>query len=217
MAYNYRSAALVATTPLSGTKEYFLSSLDVAGNSRSQTGFMVTVDSTAPTASDIQTTNVSGEPWAEPGDTIGFTYSEQIDPESILAGWTGSTANTVVRLVDGGCTLILCSDDSVTVWNAANGTQLPLGSVDLNRSDYHGGGLIGTSPPLTFGLSGTPSTMVQSGSTITVTLGTASATAETAGGNSATTWTPDTAAYDAAGNLASSGAVNETEVSDREF
>lgn len=220
VAYNYRSAELVAMTPLlAGNKHYSITSLDAAGNSRTQDGYAVTVDNTAPIASDIQTTNVAGGTVgrAQPGDTILFTYSEQVDPESILPGWTGSSTNVVVRLIDGGCTLILCSNDSVVVRNAADSAALPLGSVNLNRSDYHGGGLLGTQAPLTFGASGTASTMVQSGVTITVTLGTGSATADTAGGSATMTWSPSTTAYDAAGNSASSASVNETGTADREF
>lgn len=223
-AYTHRSAELVAATPLAaGSKQYTVSSLDVAGNSRTQTGYTVTVDNTAPTASNIQTTNVSGGTAgrAQAGDTIVFTYSEQIDPESMLAGWTGSSTNVVVRLIDGGCTLILCSDDSVAIWNAADSVPLPFGSVNLNRSDYHGGGLLGAQSPLRFGASGTPSTMVQTGATITITLGTGSGTADTAGGNGTMAWAPSATAYDAAGNLTSlingNDSVDETGTADREF
>lgn len=220
VSYSHRSAPLVATTPLSvGSKAYSVTSVDVAGNTRVQAGYAVTVDNTAPTASDVQTTNVSGGTVgrAQPGDTIVFTYSEQLDPQSILAGWTGSSTNVVVRLIDGGCTLFLCSDDSFTVWNGANTSQLPFGSVNLNRSDYHGGGLLGAKAPLTFGASGTPSTMVQSDVTITVTLGTGSGTAETANGSATMNWSPTTTPYDAAGNSATSASINESGSSDREF
>lgn len=224
VAYTHRSASLLATVPLSaGSKGYSITSLDVAGNTRIQTGYAVTVDSTAPTASDIQTTNVSGGTvgLAQVGDTIIFTYSEQIDPQSILAGWTGSSTNVVVRLIDGGCTLNVlvkvCSDDSFVVRNAANSAQLPLGSVNLNRSDYHGGGLLGAQTPISFGATGTASTMVQSGGTITVTLGTGSGAADTAGGNGTMAWSPSIIAYDAAGNAASTNGVNETGTADREF
>ena len=220
VSYTHRSAELAAANPLTaGSKAYSITSLDVAGNTRTQTGYAVTVDNTAPTASNVQTTNVGGGTAgrAQLGDTIVFTYSEQIDPESILAGWTGSSANMVVRLIDGGCTLILCSDDSFTLWNAANSAQLPFGSVNLNRSDYHGGGLLGAQPPLTFGASGTASTMVQSGATITITLGTGSGTADTAGGNGTMAWSPSATPYDAAGNAASTTSVNEGGSGDREF
>jgi hypothetical protein len=219
-AYTHRSGELVAATGLTaGSKQYSVSSRDVAGNSRIQTGYAVTVDNTVPTASNIQTTNGSGGTAgrAQPGDTIVFTYSEQIDPESTLPGWTGASINVVVRLIDGGCTLVLCSDDIVTIWNASDNAQLPLGSVNLSRSDYHGGSLLGAATPLRFGASGTPSTMVQSGATITVTLGTGSGTADTAGGTATMAWAPSTIAYDAAGNLTSSNGVNEGGTADREF
>ena len=210
----------MATTPLpAGEKVYSITSLDNAGNTRTQTGYGVIVDSTAPFASDIQTTNVTGgvASRAQLGDTIIFTFSEQIDPQSILTGWTGSSTNVVVRLIDGGCTLVLCSDDSVEIRNATDTTQLPLGTIDLNRSDYHGGGLLGAQAPLRFGATGTPSTMVQTTSTITVTLGTASSTADTAGGSAAITWSPSSAAYDAAGNPMTTTVRNESGPADRDF
>jgi hypothetical protein len=219
-AYTHRSGELVAAASLTaGGKQYSVSSLDVAGNSRTQTGYGVTVDNTAPTASNIQTTNVGGGTAgrAQPGDTIVFTYSEQIDPESILAGWTGVSTNVVVRLIDGGCTLIFCSDDSVTIWNATDGAQLPFGSVNLNRSDYYGGGLLGAQPPLRFGASGTPSTMIKEGATITITLGTGSATAETANGSATMNWTPSASAYDIAGNPTAGDSASESGTADKEF
>ena len=222
--YTHRSAALTASTPLAnGARAYSMASVDVAGNSRSQTGYSATVDNTAPSASDIQTTNVTGgvNGRAEAGDTVRFTYSEQVDPASILTGWSGSSTNVVLRLIDGGCTLSLlvtvCEDDRVEVYDAANADQLPLGTVDLNQSDYHGGGLLGTQAPLTFGASGTPSTMVQSGATITVTLGTASGAADTATSSGSMVWSPSTAAYDGAGNAALSSVVSELGTSDKEF
>lgn len=43
VAYTHRSASLLATTPLSaGSKGYSITSLDVAGNTRLQTGYAVT-------------------------------------------------------------------------------------------------------------------------------------------------------------------------------
>ena len=67
------------------------------------------------------------------GDTIIFTFSEPIDPTSIVAGWdgTGST-HVIIRLSDTE----LLDDDEILVYNAANSSQLPLGVVDLDRTDY---------------------------------------------------------------------------------
>jgi hypothetical protein len=216
--YNYKSALQTAmATP--GTTYSILSTFDVAGNTQSQSNHSVLLDNTAPAAAGIQTANggsTAGK--AETGDTIVFTYSERIDPHSIVSGWTGSSTNVVVRLIDGGCVALnlLCEDDSFQIFNAGNSAALPLGIVNLNNHGYHGGGLGGTQPALTFGASGTASTMVQSGSMITITLGTASGSADT-GSSTTMQWSPSTTAYDAAGNNASGSSINESGTSDREF
>ena len=59
-----------------------------------------------------------------------LTFSEVIDPESVLAGWTGAATNVVVRITNAG------GGDVVTIRNAANTAQLPLGSVDLTGTQY---------------------------------------------------------------------------------
>ncbi len=223
VAYNYRSASQTAKTPLTaGAYTYAITTNDVAGNSATQSSLPVTVDNTAPTASDIQSTNVGGgtNGKAELGDTIVFTYSEVVDPESILTTWTGASTNVVVRLIDGGCTLILCADDSFEIWNATNTARLPVTSsagVTLGSFDYNGDGIgLGSDADITFGATGTASTMVRSGSTITITLGTASRAANT-GGSGTMQWAPSATAYDAGGNAASTTVRNETGSGDRDF
>lgn len=206
VSYNRRSGSLTATAVLpAGTYAYSISMTDVAGNSRIQTGFSVEVDNTAPAASDIQTANggsIVGR--ADIGDTITYTFSEPIDPNSILAGWTGASQNVVVRLNQ------VTGNDTVTIYNSANTTQLPFGTVQLGRSDY-------TSSSRTFGATGTPSTMVMSGNAITFTLGTQSGAASTAAGTGTMNWTPSTTAQDRAGNACSSTAKTETGTADKEF
>jgi hypothetical protein len=223
VSYTHRSGPLLATTPLAeGPRPYSLTSVDAAGNGRTQSGFVVTVDNTVPTAVDIQTTNgaVGTQGSAEAGDTVTFIYSERVDPESILAGWGGAPVDVVVRIVDGGCLLVIlsttCASDSLVVYDAANATQLALGSVSLGRGDYHGTAL-GTAAPLAFGASGTKSNMVQSEAGVGVTLGTPSAAAGLAGAAGTMVWTPSTAAYDAAGNPVSASSATEGGPSDREF
>jgi hypothetical protein len=204
-SYNYRSALTVANNPLSaGAKSYSITSTDLAANSATQTGFSTTVDNTAPAGTNVQAANgaaIVGRP--ELGDTITYTFSEAIDPQSVLAGWTGAATNVVVRINN-------TSPDSLLVYDAANNAQLPLGSVNLGRTDYVGANR-------TFGASGTPSSMVRSGSTITVTLGTASGATTTAAATGTMTWTPSATAYDRAGNTASTAAATESGAADKEF
>lgn len=208
VTYNRRSAALTAGTGLAnGSYGYSLTLTDVAGNSSTQSGFSVVVDNTGLTGSDVQTTNggsTAGR--AEAGDRVAFTYNEAVDPNSILSGWTGAATNVVVRLNNGSGS----SNDTLTIYNAANAAQLPLGSVNLGRADYTGANL-------TFGASGTASTMVLSGATVTITLGTQSAAATTAAATGAMVWTPSATVTDIAGNNASTTAVTESGTADREF
>jgi len=208
VSYGYRSAALTAGTGLAaGSYSYSLTLADVAGNSSTQTGYSVIVDNTAPTGTDVQTAN-SGTTGglAEAGDKITFTFSKAIDPNSILSGWNSSSTNVVVRLNNGSGS----ANDTVTVFNSTNTTQLPLGSVNLGRVDY-------TAAGITFGATGTASSMVMSGSTITITLGTQSAAATTVAGTGAMVWTPSATATDSAGNAASTTAVTESGTADKDF
>jgi hypothetical protein len=202
-SYNYRSAQLAASNPLAaGAKAFSITAADAAGNSGTQSGFSVTVDNTAPSASDVQTTNVGGSQTgrADTGDTITFTYSETMDPSSIQSGWTGTGTTVTLRLINGGA-----GNDSVQIWDSANTTQLPLGSVNLGGTGY-----------VTASVNFTGSTMTQSGAAITITLGTPSG-ATTRGAAATMTWTPSTTATDRAANACSATAVNESGGNDRNF
>ena len=215
ITYSHRSAARTATAVLSeGSKSYSIAATDNDSNSGTTGGFAVTVDNTLPAGSDVQALNASAGTTggAEAGDTVTFTYSEAIEPESVLAGWNGNSTSVVVRIVNGA----LGGDDELRVYNAADSSQLPLGVVDLDRSDYVGGLLGGEIAR--FGASGTASTMAMSGSSITVTLGTHSGQAAgTAGGNGTASWSPSATATDRAGNGASTASASEGGAADKEF
>jgi hypothetical protein len=207
--YNYRSAQLTATKA-PGTFNVPLTASDNDSNSTSGVTIPVTIDNTAPSASGVQTVNHSGgvAGKAEAGDQVVLTFSEQIDPYSVIpsTSWNGTTAaNVVVHLNNGGG-----ANDNVTIFNAANSTQINLGSINLGGKNY-------STSNITFGATGTASTMVQSGSTITITLGTQSAAATTATTATAMTWTPSISALDIAGNAMSATAKAETGGSDVEF
>lgn len=204
-SYNYRSAVLTANATLSeGSKSYSVKLTD-AGGTTTTANYSVIVDNSRPTGADVQTTNVSGGTAgrADPGDTITLSFSEQMEETSILAGWNGSATSVVVRLNNA-------TNDTVTVYNAANTTLLPLGTISLARSDY-------TTTNRTFGATGTSSTMVMSGNAVTLTLGTASGAVTTAAAASAMVWTPATGAIDVAGNTAQTTTATESGGSDLNF
>ena len=220
VSYNYRSASLLANAILAqGAKSLSVTATDKALNSASLAG-SATVDNTAPAAADVQTTNAGSNGLAEAGDSLVLSFSEPIEPASILNGWSGAATGVVVRINDNGLLGLPLGNDSVQVWNAANSAVLPLGTVDLGRSDYVAG-LLGGS--LRFGASGTASTMTMSGNTVTIVLGTYNATPildparATAGGNGTATWTPVAGPYDRAENAISTAAATESGAADKEF
>jgi hypothetical protein len=202
-SYGYRSALLTVGNPkAAGSYSFSIAATDNKGNAGGRGGFAVTVDNTAPAASTIQTTNVAGGTTgkAETGDTITFTFSEVVDAESVLAGWSGGATTVTLRLVNGGG-----GNDSVQIWNGANTAQLPLGTVNL-----------GSTAHVTANVSFTGSTMTQSGAAITITLGTPSG-ATTRAGNARMNWTPSATATDRAANACSTTALNEAGGNDRDF
>lgn len=156
----------------------------------------------------MQTTNATGGTAGKPelGDQVVLTYSEPMDPDTILAGWNAAATNVVVRITDGGS-----SNDVLTVRDAANSAQLPLGSIDLKRKDY-------VSATRDFGASGTASQMTQSSGTITITLGTPDGPTTTAAATTGPmTWTPSATATDRAGNACSPTPQNESGAPDIDF
>lgn len=210
VAYGWRSASLVASSSLTdGTSlSVPVTATDRAGNAGGRTA-TVSIDATPPTGVDVQTANggtTAGR--ADGGDKVYLTYSEALDPSTILGGWNGSGGvSAVVRITDGGT-----GNDVLSVWNAANSSLLPLGSIDLGASDY-------VSASTTFGSGGTASSLTISGTLVTVTLGTSNASSRTiAGGAGSTmTWTPSASLTDRAGNGCSTTVREETGTLDREF
>lgn len=202
VTYGWRSASLTVGNPLAeGSYAY---SVSPANGSLCRTASStVTVDNTAPTPTDVQPNNKTGGTAERPeiGDIMVYTFSETIDPETILSGWTGASTNVVVRITDN------VSADAVSIWNSTNAVQLPLGSTNLADN------LVTTNA--TFGASGTASTMVQSGATITVTFGTAAGTVRTGTATPVAVWTPSAGPTDRAGNASTTANVNESGAADK--
>lgn len=207
--YAYKSAALTADSSVTANKTYTVTATDAAGNPSSASSFTATVDNTQPGASAVATANggsLTGKP--EAGDTVTLTFSEQIDPLTVLSGWSGSSTPMVVRISNAGG----AAHDFITFWNSTNSAQLPLGNVDLGRAGY-----VATGTTITFGASGTASSMVQSGSSLTITLGTASGTTNRVTSNTTMMWNSSTTPADLAGNLATGNALTEGGTADAEF
>jgi hypothetical protein len=208
-SYAYRSASLTASNPLAaGAKAWTVTATDAAtptaNTSGSSSGASLTVDNTGPTPTNIVATNKAGGTASKPeqGDTVTFTYSEQIDPAALSMTCGTSSMNVTVRIVNNA------GGDQLQIWDTANTTQLPFGTVNLGRTDY----VTNANSPATFGPSSaaTKSTMTQSAGTLTVTLGTASSgAASTAAGGGNIAWTGPTTVYDRAGN-AGSGSFTQT-------
>lgn len=203
--FTRRSASLTAGSTLAaGTASYALTVTDANANARTESGYTVAVDNTAPTGTDVQAVNGGATVGlAEAGDKITFSFSKAIDPNSVLAGWSGASTPVVVHLNQA-------TKDTVTIFNSTNLTQLPLGTLTLGATDY-------TTASITFGASGTASTMVMSGNQIVITLGTQSAAATTAAATGTMSWTPSATATDASGNPTSTTAVTESGAADKEF
>ncbi len=193
--------ALAATTFMAdGTYTLVVRATDSLGNAgTSSTAFVI--DRTKPTGTGFTTTNVGIARKVELGDTFTLTYSESIDPASIIAGWNGATSqNVVVHATNGNGS----GTDKLTVYNSTNTTLLPLGSVNLKRNDY-------VSATMTFGLTGTVSTLTMSGSNFTITIGTPSGTPTVAAAVGNVAWTPAIGAKDIAGNAAATTIYTETD------
>ena len=201
-SYTQRTAAQTANAVLAaGSKTYSLTMADAAGNSGTQSGYSVTVDNTAPAASDFQPANKTGGTvgQAEAGDTATFTFSEPPEPCSILTSWDGTSATVTARITNSG------PNDVLSIWDSTNTTQLNLGSVNLNCN------CVQSTSTFT-------STMALAGNVLTVTLGAlSSGTVRTDAGNAVAAWTPSTAAYDRAQNAMAATAVNETGTNDPNF
>jgi hypothetical protein len=200
-------AAVPASCPLNTTTlaegGYDLRAIATDGAGHVTTSALVSnrvIDNTAPVATDVQSANRAGGTAGRPetGDTLTYLFSEPVNPGSILNGWTGAATPVVVRFTNG-------NPDVITVFDAANATQLALGSVTSGKK-Y-----------VTANTTFTGSSVVLAGNAVTVTFGTASGGVATANGAGGLVWTSSTAATDRAGNPVGAATVLETGVLDLDF
>jgi hypothetical protein len=193
--YNYRSAARTAINPMAnGTRTYSLTMADlsVPPLSQTQTGFTVIIDNTGPVPVDMTSANHVGGivGVAEQGDIVRYTWSQPIDPESLVSGWNGGSPTTVtVRISNNG------NNDRLRIRDAAGNTNLNFGIVRLEQNYVAG--------TRTF----SSSSMTMLGNTVTIVLGVPSGGVNTVVAPTPTTWQADTGAYDAAGNACTNDTI----------
>lgn len=167
------------------------------------------VDNTAVRGTDVHAAAGGQAGKLSSGDTLTLSYSETMKPSTVLAGWTGTSTPVVVRLRDGLTLGLTTNDDTLDVFtSSAYTTAVNLGSVNLK------GNYVKNNKVVPFN-----ATMVQSGSTITITLGSAISNAGQLRTVASATmvWTPASTATDLAGNKCSTAPVTESGSKDRDF
>ena len=102
VSYNYRSTSRTANATLAeGLQAYSVTSTDNAANSQTQSGYSVIVDNTRPTRLGRPNRKRWLDPrQAEAGDSVTLTFDEIVDPERVLAGWSGAATSVVVRIAN---------------------------------------------------------------------------------------------------------------------
>jgi chitinase len=162
------------------------------------------VDNTPGRGVDIQTTNGGTAGKIDAGDTVVFTFSEQMDLSSIYSGWSGSATSGTMR-VRGG----LFSTDTLDI---SSPTGVRLGTVDLNAN------FATVFADALTDVSISASTVTVDGvarTVVTVRVLTAGGLQATAAAN--LIWRPSASALDLAGNPMSTAAVTETGALDLDF
>lgn len=173
------------------------------------------VDNTPLRAQDVQSANGSASAGKlESGDTVTFTYSDQVNPATIAAGWTGAATAVSLRVRDGGLLGLGTRGDTLDVLR--NESAVSLGSVNL-KEDY-----LKSGRTVVFNATMTATTATVNGITATVVTVRFGNLVSGDGIRSNTTgaamvWTPAAAATDVYGNACSAAPVTETGVLDRDF
>lgn len=157
----------------------------------------------APYGTDVQAGNGGATAGLlQSGDWVRFTWSEQIAPGSVLSGWNGASQAIRVRITDVG------TNDQMDFLDGTGATRLNLVST---AADLKLGGNYVTSTT-TFN-----ATMSQSGSSITVTLGSLVSGSVTTAAASTMTWLPSAGATDTTGHPSSTAQVTESGTADVDF
>jgi hypothetical protein len=190
------AVVLAAVAAVQGSQAKFTGSAQNGNGS-----FATASDWVAPTATSIAAANKGGVGTTAgklgSGDTITFTFSESIDPASILSGWSGASTPVQVRFTNNA------NNDTFTVLDSSAGSTVNLGTVTTNGNYVTATRTIASS------------TMVRSadGKSIVVTIGAPSSVATLAVGAKNMSWALVAGPKDVAGNaLATPATRAETDL-----
>jgi chitinase len=167
-----------------------------AGVRTTSSSSSITIDN-APRGADVQAGNGGATAGRlETGDWVRLTWTEQIAPASVLTGWAGGAQAVRVRITEAG------TNDQMDFLNAAGSTRLNLVST---AADLKLGGNYVTST------TDFNATMTQSGSSITITLGSyISGSVSTVFSATTMTWAPSAGALDLTNHPCSTALVTES-------
>lgn len=173
------------------------------------------VDNTPFRGVDVQTLNGGATPGRlEVGDQVQLSFSQQVDPGTVTAGWDGSPTTVTLRLRDGNLLSLGNKGDTLDVLR--NGVAVNLGTVNL-REDYIKSGKTATFNATmslaTITVNGVPASRI----TLTASSGVATGGLRTVNNPTAMTWTPSAAVRDLLGAALSNSPVTELGALDREF
>lgn len=170
---------------------------------------------------DVQAVNggaLSGRPGS--GDTVTYTFSSEIRPSSVLAGWNGSSRAVVLRLRDGALLGRSSKEDGfdVVTGTNANAAAVNLGQVNLKADRVR------TNRTTLVNATMTASTVTAGDGTVrgvvTLRLGTiasGSSRLRTSSTTSTMLWTPSTLVTDLQGRACAPATVTESGAKDKEF
>lgn len=169
------------------------------------------VDNSPVRGLDVQAANGGGTVGRlDNGDAVTFSYSEQVKPSSLVAGWDGTARSVTVRLRDGNLVGGGAKDDTLDVVGVNLGTvNLKADYVKSNKTVQWSGTLSAT----TTTVAGATRTVV------TVRLGAVSSGSglRTVSGTHTMVWSPSSAATDLVGQKCSTAPASETGTVDRDF
>jgi chitinase len=168
------------------------------------TPYPITIDNTAPSGTDVQAGNGGATPGRlQNGDWIRLTWSEAIAPGTVLPGWNGAPGQAIrVRVTD------VPGNDQMDFYESTGTNRLNLVSTGADLK--LGGNYVTATTDFN-------ATMAQSGSSITITLGSFISGNTTTASTSTMTWRPSAGAMDAANHPSSTALVTESGTGDVDF